>query len=383
MIKKLLIYLLPLCLLAYILAHFFFTQKTNSYSHSPEVQAAINPFIEDKEIAGIVSILSDPDYNLTIDCFGYADAENRRPMTPDTVFAIFSMTKTVTGCAIMIALDQHILSLDDPVAKYLPEFKDLPYQVTIKDCMTHMSGLTGANIDIVKRSISLREAARKTAQESHFSSPPQTSFSYANPPIDVAAACLEVASNIPFDQFLQKYIFDPLDMRDTTFEPTPDMISRMAKSYSSDTPPFRPAQDVRAKQLQFPSPHKVYPCASAGLFSTPQDMIKFSQMLAHHGKYKDTTIVSSNTFDSIWAKKQTPPHIQQPYTIGSWLYQDWFGHEGALRTDQRANLKIGHSRLFFIQTENKAGQSFFNAKKAWHTACDKVQGMEVPFEANN
>lgn len=374
MFKKLLICLLPLILLAC---------SQDQPSHSPEVQSAINSFIENKEIAGIVSILSDPDYNLSIDCFGYADAENKRPMTPDTVFAIFSMTKTITGCAIMIAIDQNILTLDDPVAKYLPEFKDLPYQITIKDCMTHMSGLTGANIDIVKRSIPLREAARKTAQESHFSSPPQTSFSYANPPIDVAAACLEVASNIPFDQFLQKYIFDPLDMRDTTFEPTPDMISRMAKSYSSDTPPFRPAQDVRAKQLQFPSPHQVYPCASAGLFSTPQDMIKFSQMLAHHGKYKDATIVSSNTFDSIWAKKQTPPHIQQPYTIGSWLYQDWFGHEGALRTDQRANLKTGHSRLFFIQTENKAGQSFFNAKKSWHTACDKAQGMQIPFEANN
>ena len=374
MFKKLLIYLLPLFLLAC---------SQRQPSHSPEVQAAINHFIENKEIAGIVSILSDPDYNLTIDCFGCADAENKRPMTPDTVFAIFSMTKTVTGCAIMIALDQQILSLDDPVAKYLPEFKDLPYQITIKDCMTHMSGLTGANIDIIKRGIPLREAARKVAQESHFASPPQTSFSYANPPIDVAAACLEVASNIPFDQFLRKYIFDPLEMRDTTFEPTPDMISRMAKSYSSDTPPFRPAQDIRAKQLEFPSPHQIYPCASAGLFSTPQDMIKFSQMLAHHGTYRNKTIVSSNTFDSIWAKKQTPDHIQHPYTIGSWLYQDWFGHEGALRTDQRANLKTGHSRLFFIQTENKAGQSFFNIKKAWHTACDQAQGMQTPFEANN
>ena len=373
-LSLLLICLLPLFLLAC---------SQGQPSHSPEVQAAINPFIENKEIAGIVSILSDPDYNLTIDCFGYADAENKRPMTPDTVFAIFSMTKTVTGCAIMIALDQQILSLDDPVAKYLPEFKDLPYQITIKDCMTHMSGLAGANIDIIKRSIPLREAARKAAQESHFASPPQTSFSYANPPIDVAAACLEVASKIPFDQFLRKYIFDPLEMRDTTFEPTPDMISRMAKSYSSDTPPCRPAQDIRAKQLEFPSPHQVYPCASAGLFSTPQDMIKFSQMLAHHGTYRNKTIVSSNTFDSIWAKKQTPDHIKEPYTIGSWLYQDWFGHEGALRTDQRANLKTGHSRLFFIQTENKAGQSFFNAKKAWHTACDQAQGMQTPFEANN
>ena len=96
-----------------------------SVHSSPEVQAAIGPFIERGEIAGLVSVLSEPDGTLSVDCFGYADVENGRRMEMDTVFAVFSMTKTFTGCAIMVAVDKGILSLDDPVSKYLPEFEGL------------------------------------------------------------------------------------------------------------------------------------------------------------------------------------------------------------------------------------------------------------------
>ena len=90
-----------------------------SVRSSSEVQAAIAPFIERGEIAGLVSVLSDPDGTLSVDCFGYADVENGRRMEMDTVFAVFSMTKTFTGCAIMVAVDKGILSLDDPVSQYL------------------------------------------------------------------------------------------------------------------------------------------------------------------------------------------------------------------------------------------------------------------------
>ena len=121
---------------------------------------------------------------------------------------------------------------------------------------------------------------------------------------------------------------------------------------------------------------------AAGLYSTPADMIRFSQMLAHHGEWKGVRIVSRKTFDEIWAVKQTPPHVREPYTVGSWLYGDWFGHEGAMRTDQRANLKTGHSRVFFIQTENAAGKAFFDAKRLWNEACDRDQKMDEPFSEN-
>ena len=65
--------------------------------------------------------------------------------------------------------------------------------------------------------------------------------------------------------------------------------------------------------------------------------------------------------------------MKEPYSVGAWIWGDWIGHEGAMRTDQRANLKTGQSRVFFIQTENKAGPAFFQLKAVWQHTCDRLQ----------
>ncbi len=95
-------------------------------------------------------------------------------------------------------------------------------------------------------------------------------------------------------------------------------------------------------------------------------------MLAGHGEFEGRQVISRKTFDGIFAVKQTPPNIREKYTVGAWLEGDWFGHEGAMRTDQRANLKTGNARVFFIQTENKAGKAYFSAKRDWSAAADKM-----------
>ena len=343
------------------------------------VQSALGPGVERGEIAGVVSILSDPDCNLTVDCFGWADAENKVPMSTNTVFAIFSMTKTFTGCAIMIAVDRGILRMEDPVAKYLPEFAAVTNRITIRDCMCHITGIDGGMTEMHHCPVPLREQARTFAREGKCVRSVGEKFRYGNASINTAAACLEVASGIPYDVFLQENVLDPLGMKDTKFVPTDDMLKRLVKAYTTTGGPFKPAADRCNDQLKFPVDHPIYPMPAAGLYSTPADMVRFSQMLAHHGEWKGVRIVSRRTFDGIWAVKQTPPHVPEPYTVGSWLYGDWFGHEGAMRTDQRANLKTGHCRVFFIQTENAAGKAFFDAKRLWNEACDRQQGMTVPF----
>ena len=340
---------------------------------------ALAPYVERGEIAGVVSALSDAGCNETWDCLGWADAENKVPMRPDTVFAVFSMTKTFTGCAIMIAVDRGILKMDDRVEKYLPEFLDVENKVTIRDCMCHITGIDGGSVDMIHTSVPLREQARKWATEGVCKRKIGEKFVYGNSSIATAAACLEVASGVPYERFLKENVLDPLGMKDTTFTPDDDQLRRLVKAYTTRGGPFRPAADRCSGQLKFPVGHKICPMPSAGLYSTPADMIRFSQMLAHHGEWKGRRIVSRKTFDEIWAVKQTPANIKEPYTVGAWLYGDWFGHEGAMRTDQRANLKTGHSRVFFIQTENKAGKAFFDAKTAWHRACDRYQRMEIPF----
>lgn len=330
-------------------------------------------------VAGVVSAISGPDYETRFDCAGYADLENRIPMRPDTLFAIFSMTKTLTGAAILIAMDEGRLSLDDRVSRYLPEFATmstkegpLARELTIRDLMTHMTGSRNGG-DYIGRPGELREIARAFAAEP-LAHQPGAGFAYGNLWIDSAAAALEVAVGMPYPEYLQTRVLDPLGMKDTTFWPTEEQLARLVKAYTTDADRVRPASDGCAERIRFPKPAKSCPAPSGGLFSTAADMIRFSQMLAHHGEWKGRQIISRRTFDEFMAKKQTPPEIFEPYSTGAWIWGDWLGHEGAMRTDERANLRTGHSRVFMIQTENRAGKAFHQLKNEWHAACDELQG---------
>ena len=354
-----------------------------------KVLDTLEDFVAKKRIAGVVSILSDDRYNLKVDCAGFADLEKRQPILPDTVFAIFSMTKTFAGAAFMCAIDDGKISLDDPVSKYLPEFADVKMKdgskpkraVTLRDLLSHVSGFRGG-YPLVNCDKPQREVARLLAA-TPLASQPGEAFSYNTATFSAAAAALEVAVGVPFEKYIFERITDPLGMKDTTFTPKGTHIRRMVKAYTSDDKVLRPAADTCARQIVFPKKNPLQPAAGGGLFSTPNDMIRFSQMLAHHGEWKGHVIISRKTFDEIFSVIQTPASLKKNYTVGAWLYDDWFGHEGAMRTDQRANLKTGHSRVFFIQTENKAGSAFFELKKAWNAACDEYQHTPSPFIPEN
>ena len=348
-----------------------------------EVDEVLSRYISTGCIAGVVSVTSDNDYNVKFNCVGWADKEGKKPMSKDTLFAVFSMTKTFTGIAILTAVDDGLMSLDDKVSKFLPEFADVKMEdgskvereVVIRDLMSHTTGWRGGE-SVINRSKSLREVARDLAARPLKYQPGKT-FAYGNAWVCAAAACLEVATGEKFESYLKRKIFNPLGMKDTTFTPDENQRSRLVKAYTSDAFAFRPAADACVAQLKFPKTKKIYPAASGGLFSTPRDMVAFSQMLAHHGEWKGTRIISRKTFDGIFAVKQTPKEINMPYTVGAWIWGEWIGHEGAMRTDQRANLKTGHSRMFFIQTENAAGPAFFQLKAEWHKACDSRQNTKA------
>ena len=360
------------------------------------VKALLDEYVGKGLVAGVVSGISDASGEVRFDCAGWADMENKVPMSTNTLFAVFSMTKTFNGAALMAAIDDGRLSLDDEVAKFLPEFADVKVAVTdaegkkslvppkrpltIRDLVTHTSG-SRFSPPIVKRAVPLREIARQMAAVPLVAQPGET-FCYGNAWVDASAAALEVAVGMPYEKWLKERVLDPLEMSDTTFSPTAEQASRIVKAYTTDDGPLRLGSDRCTPQLVFPWEAKVFPCAAGGLFSTPADMMRFSQMLAHHGTWKGRKIISRETFDKVFAVKQTPPGIAEPYCVGSWLYDDWLGHEGAMRTDQRANLKTGHSRLFFIQTENRGGSAFFSLKKKWNAACDAVQGTP-PFDPKN
>ena len=345
------------------------------------VRRTLDEYVLSGRISGVVSILSDTNCNLTVDCSGWANVEKRVPISTNTLFAIFSMTKTFTGAAVMCAIDEGRMSLDDRVSKYLPEYADVRMrdgsrpkrELTLRDLLSHTDGLRW-EYPLVNNDISVREAARLYMAKGMKYQPGET-FAYGTMRFSVAAACLEVAAGERFEDYLKRKILDPLEMKDTTFSPNASQLKRLVSAYTSNGKPLRPASDCCARHLVFPKEKPLYPAPGGGLFSTPADVIRFSQMLAHHGERKGVRIISRKTFDEVFSVVQVPGELgrKNPYSAGAWIYGDWFGHEGAMRTDQRANLKTGQSRLFFIQTENKAGEDFFALKRAWHTACDKLQ----------
>ena len=346
------------------------------------VRQALDDYVLSNRIAGVVSIMSDADNRLTVDCSGWANVERRIPISTNTLFAIFSMTKTFTGAAMMCAIDDGKISLDDRVSKYLPEYADIRMEdgsvpkreLTLRDVLSHTDGMRW-EYPLVNNSIPLREAARMYAAHPMRFQPGET-FEYGTMRFSVAAACLEVAVGERFEDYLKRKILDPLEMKDTTFSPNASQLARLVTAYTSNGLPLRRAADRCSRQLEFPKEKPLCPAPGGGLFSTPADVIRFSQMLAHHGEREGVRVITRKTFDEVFSVVQVPGDLgeRNPYTAGSWVYGDWFGHEGAMRTDQRANLKTGQSRLFFIQTENKAGPDFFALKRSWHDACDAMQG---------
>ena len=265
-------------------------------------------------VPGAVLVTSTEAGKTSFECVGYADLAAKRKMTPDTLFAVFSMTKTFTGAALMCAIDEGRISLDDEVAKFLPEFADVKMKdgtrpkrpLTLRDLTSHVSGFRGG-YKTVNRDIPLREVARKLAAQPLEFQPGET-FAYGNSWICSAAACIEVAVGEPFENYLKRKVLDPLGMVDTTFWPNDEQLKRLVKAYTSDDKPLRPAADNCARQLVFPKEKPLCAAPGGGMFSTPQDIVKFSQMLARKGLgLNGRRILSEKTFDACLATRQTPP----------------------------------------------------------------------------
>ena len=152
------------------------------------VRRTLDEYVLSNRIAGVVSILSDADCNLTVDCSGWANVERRVPISTNTVFAIFSMTKTITGAAVMCAIDDGKVSLDDKVSKYLPEYADIRMEdgskpkreLTLRDLLSHTDGMRWEH-PLVNNSIPLREAARLLAETELSVAEVAQACGYANP----------------------------------------------------------------------------------------------------------------------------------------------------------------------------------------------------------
>jgi CubicO group peptidase (beta-lactamase class C family) len=280
------------------------------------------------EISGGVTLVARHGRIAHLEAAGVTDIESKKPMTKDAVFRIASMTKPVTGVAIMMMMEEGKLRITDPVSKYIPSFKDLKVavplprqgpppgadeppapprfytvpaerEVTIRDLLTHTSGLASgpmSNSDIRKPAIArkptdtladyiprLGMSALEFQPGSRWSYSPQAGF-------DTLGRIVEIVSGQPFDQFLRQRLFDPLNIKDVSFYPTPELEPRMVTAYQLD-PKGKMAKNTNPGSMQ----SKVYFMGSGGLITTAEDYSKFAQMLVNGGELNGKRLLSPRT----------------------------------------------------------------------------------------
>ena len=204
----------------------------------PGVDAAMQEMIAKKEIAGAVTTVVTKDKVLHLQTHGFANAEAGQKMASDTIFWVASMTKPVTAAAVLRLQDEGKLKVTDPVAKYIPEFKNLktpsgkPADLTITQLLTHTSGLGEAGRGARDAKTLADLIPLYLAAPMQFE--PGAKWSYCQSGINTAARIVEVVSGKSFDAYLQKEFFAPLGMKDTGFYPTEQQRARLAVMYAKD-----------------------------------------------------------------------------------------------------------------------------------------------------
>jgi CubicO group peptidase (beta-lactamase class C family) len=246
-------------------------------------------FIVKQEVAGAVTLVANGDTILHLDAAGLADVTGKKPMQADTICWIASMTKPITGAAVMMMQDEGKLSVDDSVSKHLPEFKELkdklgkPVEITIRQLLTHTSGLAEINNAQAKSAKTLADVIPLyVAQPVQFE--PGSKWQYCQSSINTAARIVEVVSGESFPDFLEKRLFQPLGMKDTTFYLREEQLPRLAKSYNRTKDGKLEEAEIFILHGLPPSSRDRFPAANGGLFSTAPDYVRFCQMVLNGGE---------------------------------------------------------------------------------------------------
>lgn len=334
---------------------------------SPEVAAAVQPYLDSCKLAGVIGIIADRDGKVrSRNLAGYADVEAKKPIGENNVFWIASMTKMFTGASIMMLVDEGKLSLDDPVTKFIPQLeqwmvisekdadhvllKPVVRPVTLRHLLSHTAGLSG--LSELQQSIGADVTPLKARALASVTGPlqwqPGERYAYGNQGMNIAARVVEIISGMAYEDFLQKRLFDPLGMSETTFWPDEAQIARLANAYgrrqdgsghvrgtiSFLTPPFSDRV------------HR-FPEAGGGLFSTTHDILRYGMMLAHNGELAGKRFLSPAAMDEL--RKEQTGTTKVNYSLGYHLRNGMFGHDGAYGTDLSVNPKTGMIAIFMVQ----------------------------------
>lgn len=300
------------------------------------IGAAVQRSIDDKRIAGAVTLVVRRGQVAWHKAQGTMDREAGKAMRPDAIFRICSMTKPITSVAAMMLYEEGRFLLDDPVSKYLPEFKDMKVltkpdaapsespatepakrPITVRDLLRHTSGLTyhwngtlgglyaKANVahGLLPYDGTIEDNVKRLAAVPLLYNPGEK-FEYSLG-VDVLGRLVEVLSGKPLDEFFRTRIFEPLGMRDTAFYPSESKLDRLSTAYTyypdkglqrfPDTP-ITEGNFSYSADYPVRGPKKLF-AGGAGLCSTAMDYARFCQMMLNGGKLGDKRLLSRKTVE--------------------------------------------------------------------------------------
>ena len=272
-------------------------------------------YVDDGKYVGTMTLVSRKGEVAYLDSLGFMDRENKRPMQEDTIFRIYSMSKAITSIAIMQLYEKSKFRLDDPVYWYIPSWKNLRvYQsgvypnfltsrperhMTIRDLLTHMSGLTydfmyKSNVDAAYRKTKVQQA--ETLEEFieilstlplEFSPGNKWNYSVST---DVLGYLVEVISGMKLEEYFKTNIFEPLNMEDTSFSCPQEKVDRLASLYEH-------VPNGEPRLLEIPFLNTKMASGGGGLFSTMADYHNFCSMLLNQGEFNGKRLIGRKTLE--------------------------------------------------------------------------------------
>ena len=290
-----------------------------------ELDAAMRKIVDDQDVAGMVWLLAKDGNVATFEAHGTASLDSQTPMTKDSLFRIYSMTKPITGVAMMILHEQGLWDFEDPVTKFIPEFSNLQVMTdyddegeitlaplerppTMRELLNHTAGFGyGLNGDDpvntafreqgVLISTDLDELIAKVSTIPLLYQPgEQWVYSVA---VDIQGYIVEKLSGQKYGEFLQEHIFGPLEMSDTRFYVLPKDKARFAEvHYWDESKGGLAQQPERTDRPAFHDPNRLE-SGGGGLVSSTRDYARFLQMLVNGGELDGSRIISQQSIDTM------------------------------------------------------------------------------------
>jgi CubicO group peptidase (beta-lactamase class C family) len=337
------------------------------------VAVSVQPFADRQELAGTVMLVADKDKVLTTEAVGWADIAAAKPMQTDSMFWIASQSKPITATALMMLVDEGKVSVDDPVEKYLPEFREQMvvaerdanhvllrrprHPITVKNVLSHTSGLPFKSVleeptlDLFPLTARVRSYAMTPLEFE-----PDSKYQYSNAGINTVARIIEVVAGRPYEEFLDERLCQPLGMKDTTFWPSKEQVARIAKAYKPGGG-NRGLEETTIGQLYYPLTDRTqrFPMPAGGLFSTAHDIACFYQMLLNDGQLNGKRYLSELAVKQL-TSRQTPPELTDSYGFGFAVGGNTFGHGGAYSTNTIVDTQRGLILVWLVQHAGFPGE---------------------------